>query len=151
MEPQGQGGFEELECYQLAQQVLREAYMLARQLPAEEKYNLADQMRRAATSAALNIAEGYGRYHYLERLRFLYIARGSLMETLGGFACCETAGYITPSEMARLRGLAHSSLRSLNGYIRFIRKQRQGRQEYGTRLVREEPPAYSITPEGLDK
>jgi four helix bundle protein len=58
MVEKGQRGFEDLECYQLALQVLREAYTVAKLLPPEEKFNLSDQMRRAATSVALNIAEG---------------------------------------------------------------------------------------------
>ena len=43
-------GFEDLDCYQLALQVLKEVYKVANRLPAIERYNLADQMRRAATS-----------------------------------------------------------------------------------------------------
>jgi hypothetical protein len=70
---QKQLGFEDLDCYQLALQVLKEAYRVANHLPAVERYNLADQLRRAATSVTLNIAEGYGRYHYLDKLRFYYI------------------------------------------------------------------------------
>jgi len=72
-------GFEDLECYQLALKVMDEGYGVARQLPGEERFNLSDQIRRAAVSAVLNIAEGYGRFHYLDTLRFLYIARGSLI------------------------------------------------------------------------
>ena len=85
MAEKGTNGFEDLECYQLAKQVFREAYRLVSLLPPEEKYNLADQMRRAATSILLNIAEGYGRYHYLDCLRFYYIARGSMDEVLSAF------------------------------------------------------------------
>ncbi|MEA5567120.1 four helix bundle protein [Anabaena sp. UHCC 0399] len=51
------------------------AYRLANRLPDCERYNLSDHSRRAASSVLLNIAEGYGRYHYLDRLRFMYIAR----------------------------------------------------------------------------
>ncbi len=50
-------GFEDLECYRLALAVLKEAYALAERLPAIERFNLADQMRRSASSAVLNIAE----------------------------------------------------------------------------------------------
>ncbi|GAB4506890.1 MAG: hypothetical protein Fur0017_31460 [Anaerolineales bacterium] len=59
-------GFEDLDCYKLALQVFREACRVVDLLPPEEKYNLADQLRRAATSVLLNIAEGYGRCHYLD-------------------------------------------------------------------------------------
>ena len=142
-----QRGFEDLECYQLALQVLKEAYRVVKRLPPEERYNLAHQMRKAAVSVALNISEGYGRYHYLDSLRFYYIARGSLNETLSGFVICDEVGY-TSGELPDQRDLCHSALRTLNGYIRYIRKQRQGRQEYGDKLVvREEGPVYVVVPE----
>ena len=75
MTEKGMRGFEDLECYKLAMQVFCEAYRVVSLLPPEEKYNLADQLRRAATSIVLNIAEGYGRFHYLDSLRFYYIER----------------------------------------------------------------------------
>jgi len=141
MAERGRCGFEDLECYQLALRVLREAYHVVSLLPPEERYNLAHQIRRAATSVVLNIAEGYGRYHYLDSLRFYYIARGSLDETLSGFVACDELGY-TNADLPRQRRLCHSALRSLNGYIRYVRKQRRGRQEYGDKSVREDNPVY---------
>jgi len=135
---------ETLECYQLAQQVLKEAYALAKHLPDVEKFNLRDQIRRASTSGVLNIAEGYGRYHYLDRIRFLYNARGSLSEVLGAFEASETVGYIEQGERERLQQLVNSALRSLNGFIRHIRQTQQGLKEFGGRLVREDTPAYII-------
>jgi four helix bundle protein len=139
-----QRGFEDLECYQLALQVLREAYKVARRLPSEEKFNLADQMRRAAVSVILNIAEGYGRYHYLDSLRFYYFARGSLSETLSAFIACDETHY-TSGELPGQRELCHSALRSLNGYIRYVRGQRQGHQEYGDRALHDESLLYDAT------
>jgi four helix bundle protein len=149
MEKRGQRGFEDLECYQLALQVLREAYRVIGTLPPEERYNLAHQMRRAATSAVLNTAEGYGRYHYLDCLRFYYIARGSLNETLSGFIACDEVGYTT-EELSGQRELCHSALRSLSGYIRYVRKQAQGRQEYGDRALHEECAIYVALPEASE-
>lgn len=142
-------GFEDLECYKLALQVFREAYRVVSLLPQEEKYNLADQLRRAATSAILNVAEGYGRYHYLDSLRFYYIARGSMMETLSALIACDDRQY-TQGEIDNQRELCHSALRSLNGYIRFVRTQQQGKQEYGERTVKEEMPTYDIKDIKLD-
>jgi four helix bundle protein len=127
-------GFEDLECYQLAMQVFREGYKVASLLPVEEKYNLADQLRRASTSIILNIAEGYGRYHYLDCLRFYYIARGSMMEVLSALIACNDRKY-TKDELSQQRELCHSALRSLNGYIRYVRTQQQGKQEYGERAI----------------
>ena len=144
MEQKEQRGFEDLECYQLALQVMREAYRVIQQLPPYEKYNLGLQMRKASTSVGFNIAEGYGRYHYLDGLRFYYIARGSLNEILSEFIACDVLGY-TKDELPGQRQLCHSALRSLNGYIRYVRGQQQGRQEYGDRAVlHEEDPIYDI-------
>jgi four helix bundle protein len=143
MPEQEMRGFEDLDCYKLALLVLKEAYRVASVLPAEEKYNLADQMRRAATSIVLNIAEGYGRYHYLDSLRFYYIARGSLMEVLSAFIACDELRYVS-GNLAGQRELCHNALRALNGYIRYVRGQQQGRQEYGDRAVREDPALYEI-------
>ena len=138
----GQRGFEDLECYRLALVVLKQAYGLAKRLPTEERYSLAAQMRRSATSVTLNIAEGYGRYHYLDSLRFFYIARGSLMETLSAIVSCQAVGYIEQTQLDRLRQLAHSALRSLNGYMRYIRKQQRGQSEFGDQVLREEQAIY---------
>jgi four helix bundle protein len=137
-------GFEDLECYQLAMDVFRESYKVASLLPPEEKYNLADQLRRAATSIVLNIAEGYGRYHYLDSLRFYYIARGSIMEVLSALLACDDRSY-TKDEIFRQRDLCHSALRSLNGYIRYVRGQQQGKHEYGERALKEGGPVYNIS------
>ena len=147
MDRQEQRGFEDLECYQLVLRVLKEAYSVAERLPATERYNLADQMRRSAASVTLNIAEGYGRYHYLDSLRFYYTVRGSLSETLSACISCEAVGHIEQTELTRLRQLAHSALRSLNGYMRYIRRQQQGHKEYGHRLVSEDQPAYTVAPD----
>ncbi|MBL7161029.1 MAG: four helix bundle protein [Anaerolineales bacterium] len=148
MTTKGQRGFEDLECYQLALQVLKEAYRVADRLPVEEKYNLANQMHWAATSVILNIAEGYGRFHYLDTLRFYYIARGSLNETLSAFIVCKELQY-TQGEIQQQRELCHSALRSLNGYIRYVRKQQKGHKEYGDSAIRENPAQYSIATQPL--
>ena len=83
-------GFETLDFYQDSLILLTASYRLAESLPNCERYNLSDQLHRASCSICLNIAEGYGRYHYLDRLRFLYIARGSLSETLSAFVIAQT-------------------------------------------------------------
>ena len=138
-------GFEDLDCYELALQVVREAYGLARRLPDYEKYDLARQLRRAASSVTLNIAEGYGRYHYLDSLRFFYIARGSLSETLSGFITCQVVGYISQADLDRQRELAHRALQALSGYIRYVRKQQQGQELFGNRLLHETEVKYEFT------
>ena len=140
-------GFEDLDCYQLALQVFREAYAVAKKLPAIEKYNLADQLRRAATSVTLNIAEGCGRYHYLDKIRFYYFARGSLTKVRAAFIDCQVASYTTEQDLVRQRDLCHRALQALNGLIRYTHRQRQGQKEYGDRALREAEIKYTISPE----
>ena len=82
----------------------------------------------------------------MDSLRFYYIARGSLDETLSGFIICDEVGYTT-GELSRQRELCHSGLRSLNGYIRYVRRQQQGRQEYGDRMLSEERSLYVVISE----
>ncbi len=137
----GQRGFEDLECYQLAMQVMKEAYRVAGSLPSEEKYKLNSQIRRAAASVVLSIAEGYGRFHYLDGLRFYYIARGSLDETLSAFIACHELKYTT-DQLPTQRDLCHAALRSLNGFIRYTRKKLQGKNEYGEKAIREHESEY---------
>ena len=141
----GKRGFEDLDAYKLALKVVKEAYRVSKSLPTDEKYNLIGQIRRASVSITLNIAEGYGRYHYLDSLRFYYIARGSLEETLSAFIVCAELGYTT-SELKTQRELCGNAIRALNGYIRYVRNQKQGYKEYGERAIKEETTFYDATP-----
>jgi four helix bundle protein len=59
--------FEDLEVYQVAREFRKMMYRVAKRLPDVEKFGLVSQIRRAAVSLTNNIAEGHGRYHYLER------------------------------------------------------------------------------------
>ncbi|ABA19978.1 S23 ribosomal [Trichormus variabilis ATCC 29413] len=130
----GDRGFESLDFYQDSLRLLKAAYRLADSLPDHERYNLSDQLRRAASSILLNIAEGYGRYHYLDRLRFMYIARGSLAETKSAFVIAESLGYCNTDQLNWVTQLKDQIEKSLNGYCRFIRSQQQGKEEFGTRF-----------------
>lgn len=74
--------FEKLEVWRLALEYVDTAYSLAEQLPSSERFNLASQLRRAATSIALNIAEGSMGQTDREQARFLGMAIRSLVETV---------------------------------------------------------------------
>ena len=127
--------FETLEFYQDSLKLLKAAYRLADSLPDCERYNLSDQLRRAACSIVLNIAEGYGRYHYLDRLRFLYIARGSLAETSSAFIIAESVGYCNKEQLNWVIQMREQIEKNLNGYCRFIRSRQQGSEEYGNKYI----------------
>ncbi|MDF2381469.1 four helix bundle protein [Nostoc ellipsosporum NOK] len=70
----------ELDIHNQSRKLVAECYAIVRKLPPEEKYVLSSQIRRAALSILLNIAEGSSRKSPAERKRFYEIARGSLIE-----------------------------------------------------------------------
>jgi four helix bundle protein len=142
-------GFQDLKCWQLARRLVIEAHEVADQLPSIERNDLASQMRRSSKSVTANIAEGYGRYHYLDKLRFFYIARGSLDEAINHLITCFDLQYISESRFSELHDLAQEAHRTLNGYIGYVRKQQQGVKEFGRTVLREEHVIYTIVDEEL--
>ena len=75
-------GFKKLEIYQVAKQLVILTYEITRQLPPEERFALVQQMNRAAISIPSNIAEGYSRHSKKDKIHFLNVAYGSLMELI---------------------------------------------------------------------
>ena len=85
--------------------LLVESYRLAQRLPADERFALAQQIRRASVSVPANIAEGYGRLHRGDYLHHVSIARGSLMEVDTLLEAMERLGYATAFELQPAREL----------------------------------------------
>ena len=122
----GKGGFEDLDAYKLAMDVMVNAHELARHLPAYEKHDLAEQIRRSSKSVLANIAEGYGRYHYLDSLRYYAIARGELNETLSHFIVAKALHYIEADYFNQIHALIRQTESALNGFMNYVRRQKAG-------------------------
>lgn len=73
-------GFEDLVVWQKAHSFVLEVYKITKAFPKEEIFGLTSQFRRAATSIAANIAEGYGKKSTPDKLRFYNISEGSINE-----------------------------------------------------------------------
>ncbi len=71
------GAFEDMDVWKTCLGLRTEVSNLSRTFPKEETYRLTDQLVRAARSVTVNLAEGYGRYHYAENIQFARQARGS--------------------------------------------------------------------------
>ena len=93
--------FERLEVWQLALVYVDSVYALADQLPRSEAYNLHSQLVRAATSVALNIAEGSTGQSDAEQARFLGFAIRSLVETVACQHLISRRGYLADPEILR--------------------------------------------------
>jgi four helix bundle protein len=74
--------FTELEVWKQSRKIRNWVRVIVKTFPKEETYRLTDQLIRAARSIGNNIAEGHGRFHYQDNIRFCIMARGSLSETL---------------------------------------------------------------------
>jgi len=101
-------------------------------LPPEEKWNLSQQIRRAAQSIPANIAEGYGRFYFQETIRFCYVARGSLDETLSHLALAFELGYLPEPSYGLLIKTGDDLIKLINGYIAYLKKVRLGASEPGS-------------------
>jgi four helix bundle protein len=115
--------FEDLEVYKAASCLRKKFYDLSKSLPDSEKYGLQTQICRAAVSVTNNIAEGHGRFHYPDRIRFLLISRGSLEELIDDLNVCLDEGYCHPDQIKPLKMESYQVEKLINGYLSYLRKQ----------------------------
>jgi len=91
--------FTDLETYQLSLDLAKEIYLLTRKLPSDEKFGIINQLKRASASVGANIAEGFGRYHTRDFIKFLYNARGSLNEVYHFLLLSRRLCYISDKDL----------------------------------------------------
>ena len=72
--------FEDLDVWKIAKELVLKVYNETTKFPKEELFGITSQMKRAVLSVPANIAEGFGRYHYLDKAKFYLNSRGSLLE-----------------------------------------------------------------------
>lgn len=114
--------FEDLRVYQQALQLLDLVYIVTKAFPKEELYGLTSQLRRAALSIVLNIAEGQGRGTKADNRNFLMISRGSLYEVLAITEVVTRQSYLSKSQQEELRSALFSILKQVNNLIAYLSK-----------------------------
>lgn len=115
--------FEDLKIWQNAHKLVLEIYKVSVKFPARESYSLTDQLRRSAISVSANIAEAHGRYHYLDKIKFLFNSRGSIEETRNHLIICKDLGYIEENEFDILNTEYIGLAIGLNKFISAIRNK----------------------------
>jgi four helix bundle protein len=138
--------FEDLDAYKAAREFRKAMYGVTRKLPGFEKFELASQIRRAAVSLTNNIAEGHGRFHYLDQIKFMLQARGSLQELIDDLNVCADEAYLPFPEVEQLKRQGWLVLRLLNGYLRWLRECKASQ----TLALHEIPPSYGDTDPDLE-
>ena len=115
--------FEDLEVYKAAREFRKAMYAVNRRLPDFEKYELGSQIRRASVSLTNNVAEGHGRFHYPDQIRFFLHSRGSVEELVDDLNVCLDEKYLSSDEVAKLKEQARAVLILINGYLRYLRSR----------------------------
>lgn len=116
--------FEGLEVYQAARLLVRDVYRLQQKFPQTETYALGDQIRRSASSVTSNIADGSGRNSYKEKIHFIEIAYGSLMEAFSQLQIAQDLGYLTDQDIDTIRPQFISVAKMLSGLKKHFENQK---------------------------
>ena len=114
------GTYEDLEVWQVSMDLVVKIYAASRNSPADERYGLTSQLRRAAVSVASNIAEGKGRISDKELLQFLSRSRGSLYEVQTQLRVARLLRYMTDPDSSDLIQCGERAGCLLNGLIRSV-------------------------------
>jgi four helix bundle protein len=110
-------GYRRLIAYQKGKEIVKRTYKLLKKFPAEERYAMCDQLRRASVSITSNIAEGVNRFSVKNKAHFIEIAFGSMMEVSSQMEIAEELGYITMEERLSIDALVEEEARLLSGLL----------------------------------
>lgn len=108
--------FKDLNAWQEAHKLVVFVYKSTEKFPKSEIFGLTNQMRRATISITSNIAEGFGRQSYKEKIQFYYLSQGSLIELKNQLIAAKDIGYLQNEDFAdliRQADLAHKILQGL--------------------------------------
>lgn len=114
--------FEKLEIYQLAKEIAKDCYNMARKFPNEEKYALVPQVYRAAISVPSNIAEGVSRKGKKDQVHFLNISYASLMELVCQLEISQEVGYIENQDLSKFKQKANNLAVKMNNYANYVKR-----------------------------
>jgi four helix bundle protein len=112
--------FEKLIVWQKAIEYADFVYNKTRDFPADERFGLTSQLRRAAVSVSANIAEGSSRSSNADVARFVEIAYGSLIESVSGFEIAKRQKLLTPESSAMLYQQAETLAKMLSAFRRTL-------------------------------
>jgi four helix bundle protein len=86
--------FEDLNVWQMGKKLTVNIYEITSHFPKEEVYGITSQVKRASLSVPANIAEGFGRFHFMDKAKFYLNARGSLYELKSHLLIAKELGFM---------------------------------------------------------
>ena len=133
--------YRKLLVYQHAMMLLEDVYHLTKKFPSSELYGLTNQIQRAAVSIPSNIAEGMGRFSIKDRIRFIDISNGSVMEVMCQLEIAHKLGYISDEELQT----QDTKIATLAKMILGLRKNLEEKLNNNHRLSGEENKGIDIS------
>ena len=109
--------FTDLNAWKESHSLVLMLYKATKNFPKDEMFGLTSQMRRAAVSITSNIAEGFGRQTYKEKVQFYYMAQGSLTELKNQVIIARDIGYLEDANFQQLEKQSNIAHRLLQGLI----------------------------------
>ena len=116
--------YRDLIVWQKSRQLASNVYRLSQGFPKSEMFGLTSQIRRASISVISNIAEGHGRQSIDDTIRFLVMARGSLLEIEAQTVVAIDLAYLDETTGEQLIAQVLDAVRILNGLIRHYHRKR---------------------------
>ena len=110
--------FTDLEAWKEAHKLVLTIYKITKTFPKEETFGLISQMRRAAVSITSNIAEGFSRQSYSEKVQFYSIAQGSNTELQNQLLVAKDVGYLNENDFNAVTNQSVTVHKLLNGLIK---------------------------------
>lgn len=115
--------FENLDVWKKAHQYTLIVYKITKKFPPEEKFSLADQLKRSASSVPTNIVEGNERNSQKEYIQFLYTSKASLAESKYQLLLAKDLGYTSEGDYALALQLSNEIGKMLNGLINYLKSK----------------------------
>lgn len=112
--------YKDLLVWQKGIEIVKEIYLICKDLPKDEVFGLQSQMKRAAISIPSNIAEGYGRNYTQNYIQFIKIARGSLLELETQIIISKELDMISEDKFDKIINLITEENKMLNAFIKSI-------------------------------
>lgn len=115
--------FEKLDAWRKAVELADQVYRFTREFPADERFGLTNQLRRAAVSISSNLAEGCSRSSKREFVRFVEMATGSAFEVASQAVIARNQGYLSESTYQQMQAAALEITRMLSGLRQSLQRQ----------------------------
>jgi len=114
--------YKDLLIWQKGIEIVKEVYLICKEIPNEELYGLQSQIKRSSVSIPSNIAEGWGRNYTKNYVQFLKYSRGSLLELETQIIIAKELNFISTSSFNKIQNLVTEESKMLNAFIKSIDK-----------------------------